>query len=332
MADRRIVTVTMNPAFDKVLEAPGFRIGGQVTARRLGWYPAGKGVNVSRVLAILGGRSIATGFVGRNELRLFEEHLERTGEGRIVCQLLVVRGRTRDNITIVDPINDTETHIRDVGFRVQDADVDRLESKLAMLARPGAVMAFCGSLPPGLEPERFAEMVRRSRRAGALVVVDTSEEALRALQGEDIWLAKLNVDELATLSGMPVDTPEEIVAAAHRVSVDGGGSVRHVVATRGEYGAVMAAEGLVRKGWVIVHPGRVQNTVGCGDSLLAGMLRSLLLDDQDWVTAFREGLAVATANACSAEAGSLKISEVEEFRLATTLEGVGGGLEGSVGS
>lgn len=319
----------MNPAFDKVLEAPGFRIGSQVTARRVAWYPAGKGVNVSRVLAILGGRSIATGFVGRNELRLFEEHLERTGEGRIVCQLLVVRARTRDNITIVDPVDDTETHIRDVGFNVQPADVDRLQSKLSMLARPGAVVAFCGSLPPGVEPERFAEMVRTARRAGALVVVDTSDDALRALQGEDIWLAKLNERELATLSGMATDTPEAVVEAAHRLSVDGGGSVRHVVATRGEYGAVMAAEGIVRKGWVIVHPGRVQNTVGCGDSLLAGMLRSLLLDDEDWETAFREGLAVATANACSAEAGTLSIGEVEEFRSATTLEAVEARLEGS---
>ena len=65
MIRRQIVSVTLNPAVDWVLEAPNFKVGSHIRARRIGWYPAGNGINVSRVLATLGTRSVATGFIGR---------------------------------------------------------------------------------------------------------------------------------------------------------------------------------------------------------------------------------------------------------------------------
>ena len=322
MSDIRVVTVTLNPAVDRVLEAPGFGIGKHVKARRIALYPAGKGINVSRVLATLGTRSVATGLVGRNELAMFEEHLERTGEGRVVCQLLIVRARTRDNTTIVDPVEDTETHVRDEGFQVQPEDVARIGSKLAMLARPGVMMAFCGSLPPGLEPGDFAAIVRRCRDLGARVVVDTSREALEALRGERLWMAKLNAAELETLAQRPTGTLEETIGAARALCTRTGGVVDHVVATRGADGAVLVGEGHAMRGWVSVHPGRIVSTVGCGDSLLAGMLSVLARSPDAWEAALREGLAAATANACTREAGFFDPSDLYEFRDVASIEAI----------
>lgn len=319
MSDIRIVTITLNPAVDKVLEAPQFTIGAHTRARRIGWYPAGKGVNVARVLATLGTRCIATGFVGIGELSMFEEYLERVGAGRIVTQLLVVRGRTRDNITIMDPVLDTETHIRDEGFLVQPEDVRRIASKVGMLAREGAVMCFSGSLPKGVSLGDFRTMLHRCQDRGALAVIDTSRGVLEALRGEPLWMAKLNAEELATLSGMPTETEEETIAAARSVCVTGGGVVQNVIATRGAAGALLVSPKAELVARVFVHPGRIANTVGCGDALLAGVLHQWARSG-DWSHAMRQGVAVATANATSRQPGVVSLEDVNEFWDAATVE------------
>lgn len=320
MPEIRIVTVTLNPAVDRVLEAPNFAIGEHVAARRLAWYPAGKGINVARAMAKVGVGCVATGFVGRGELGMFEEALERTGPGQIVTQLLIVRGRSRDNITVVDPVNDTETHLREEGFKVQPEDVTRIGSKLAMMARPGRIIAFSGSLPPGLEPAQFADIVRRCHRAGAKVAVDTSNKALEALRDQPVWLAKLNRSELATMSGRKTDDINAAIDAAYRLSVRGGGLVENVVATRGADGAIMVGPEAAARGWVSVHPGRIVSTVGCGDSLLAGILSVISRDEHAWERALREGLALATTNACGREAAHVDMEEVAEFREQAVVE------------
>jgi len=313
MRDARIITVTPNPAVDWVFEAPYFKVGEHIGAKRVAHHPAGKGVNVSRVLASMGVRSIATGFIGRGELRMFEEHLERFCEGRVICQLLVVRAKTRDNITIVDPVDETETHIRDQGFKVQPSDAARLESKVSLLARPGVSMAFCGSLPPGFTPMAFRRMVNRSREAGAQVILDTSGKALEAMRSEKAWMAKLNTKELATLAEAPTGTPDEVLEAARKVSVEGGGLIDYVVVTQGMQGATLVGPGVALRGQVMVHPGRVVSTVGSGDSLLSGLLAGWTRTG-DWSEALRDGLATATSNATARAAGFVDLEGVEEFR------------------
>ena len=274
------------------------------------------------MLSTLGGRSVATGFVGRGELTMFEEHLERLGAGHTVCQFLIVRARTRDNITVVDPIDDTETHIRTEGFTVQSEDVARMMSKVGMLARRGVVMAFCGSLPPGLDPGTFSSMLERAREQGAQVVVDSSGEALKQLKGQPLWMAKVNADELAALTGQPTGTEEEVRVAARALSAFEGGPVQHVVATRGADGAILYGPETALVGRVSVHPGRIMSTVGCGDSLLAGLLQEWSTSG-DWERALKRGLAVATANAVNREAGLVQEEDIAEFESMAMLERLG---------
>lgn len=327
MADCRIVTVTLNPAMDRVLEAPGFAIGAHAAAKRVALYPAGKGINASRVLAMLGVRSIAAGFIGKQDLAIFEEYLERLGSGRIVMQLLAVHGATRDNITIVDPVNDTETHIREEGFKVQREDVHRVTSKLAMLSRPGTIVAFSGSCPPGVTSSDFLEMVRRCRRQGARVCVDTSGAPLETMRGQELWMAKLNQHELGVLSGRDTDSIERVIDAAKALSAASGGPVECVCATMGEHGAVLACKEGSWRAWAPIHPGLVVSTVGCGDALLAGMFAILQSNGFEmspalWERALREGVAAATINATKREAGNLSMDEMESFREIVEIEPV----------
>lgn len=313
MTESPIVTVTLNPSVDRVLEAPRFVLGGNVRGRVVARYPAGKGVVVSRVLATLGSRSIATGLIGVEDLAYFERFLERGGEGRIVTQFLVVRGATRENITIVDPVDDTETHVREHGFEVQPEDVERITSKVGLLAHRGAIMVFSGSIPPGVTPEKYVEMVRSCRARGARVIVDSSGVALDAFRDEKLWMLKINAQELCEFSGCEPGDERELTKAARMLTAEAGGPVEHVVVTFGAEGALLLSPEAELRGRVSVHPGRIASTVGCGDALLAGLLHGGRRTG-DWREAFREGLAAATANALGREAGLIHVEDVDEFR------------------
>lgn len=319
MPDGRLVTVTFNPAVDRVLEAPGFKVGSRVTGRIVAWHPAGRGIAISRVLATLGVRSIVTGFVGARELGMFEDHLERVGEGRIVCQLLIVRARTRDNISVVDPVHETETHLRDEGFEVQPEDVKRLASKIGMLAREQATVCFAGSLPPGMAVADLRVMAQRSLAQKARLVIDMADEPLMALRDLPIWLLKLNRRQLGLLAGSEIRELPDMLAAGRRLLAASGGTSECVIITRGADGAVLLTDELELTGRVSVHPGRIVSTVGSGESLLGGVLAGHF-KSHDWTRALHEGLAAATANAVDREAGRISLSDVQEFREMTTVE------------
>ncbi|MFG0258116.1 MAG: 1-phosphofructokinase family hexose kinase [Phycisphaerales bacterium JB043] len=319
MSETKIVTLTLNPAVDRVYESSEFRAGANAQIRLVAHYPAGKGVNVSRVLAELAMPSIATGFIGRSELAMFEEHLEARGEGRTICQFLSVRARTRDNITIVDPLNETVTHLRDVGFTVSDADVARMHSKVGMLARRGTIMSFSGSLPPGLDKHAYSQMIDRCIEKGARVVVDTSGQALEAVADKPIWLMKLNESELSELVGRELGSPEEFHEAARGLSVLGGGPYEHVIVTRRADGALLFGADDAISGMVSVHPGRILSTVGCGDALLGGVLAEITRSG-DWHKALQHGLATATANAVNQQAGHVEAEDIAEFLSMAFLE------------
>jgi 1-phosphofructokinase family hexose kinase len=319
VSESRIVTITLNPAVDRVMRVERFRVGQHCPAKRTGHYPAGKGVNVSRVLAVLGVRSVATGFVGQRELGMFEEYLEQVGHGRITTQLLVVRGRTRDNITIVDPIDDTETHLRDEGFKVSRDDVVRISSKVGMLARRDSILCFCGSLPPGVCTGDFRSMLHRCEDAGAKAVVDTNQRVLRAIASERFWMLKANASELAAITAMPTETETDAIAAARALSRSGGGGIEWVIATRGEQGAILVGPNTELVARTFVHPGLVMSTVGCGDSLLAGVL-SCVVSKRSWEEAIRMGVAAGTANAVSREAGEISTEDIQAYFEASVVE------------
>lgn len=317
----RIVTITLNPAVDRTIRADRFRIGEHQPARTLGSHPAGKGVNVSRTLAVLGTPSVCTGFVGRKELAMFEEYLERAGKGTVTTQLLVVRARTRDNITITDPTDDTETHLRDVGFSVTRQDVQRILSKASMLAREDSVICICGSIPPGVTRGDIRSILQACHDNGAHAAIDTSARVLKALRSDPLWMAKLNHRELAAFANAPTENQEQTVAAARKLAEKNGGSVTHVIASRGAEGVVYIGPHHELIGRVFVHPGRINSTVGSGDALLAGILHARY-NKQPWPDAIVQGLAAATANAVARQPGTLDHADIDEFLQLATITNI----------
>ncbi|MBF8275577.1 MAG: 1-phosphofructokinase family hexose kinase [Candidatus Brocadiaceae bacterium] len=117
---RKIITVTLNTAIDHVLEVPSFRSGKMYRSKSAQIFPAGKGINVTRTLIALGKKVVALGFVGRASLNLFNT----LDSALCSVQLTVVDGETRRNISIVDPEQNTLTHIINPGYEVSNTDLE----------------------------------------------------------------------------------------------------------------------------------------------------------------------------------------------------------------
>jgi len=193
-----IITVTCNPSYDRTLEAANFTPGRTVSARVVRRQPAGKGVNVSGCIAGLGRTSIAAGFIGRPESRLFSQHLAATGT---TAEFVEVAGNTRQNTTILDPQLGTVTHIREEGFTVGGEDVRLLSAKLAELTREGDFIIFAGSLPPGITPDALAHLVQQCKALDCYVAVDSSGDALASAIEAQCTIIKPNLEELQELTG-----------------------------------------------------------------------------------------------------------------------------------
>jgi 1-phosphofructokinase family hexose kinase len=311
VADPPIITVTLNSAVDRLIEVPRFAIGAHQAGREVSRTPGGKGLNVSRVLAALDVPSVATGFVGSENRGSFDDALN---DPHIRDEFFLLQGRTRENVTIADPTTGQETHVRDVGLTVPPQALSRLDKKLALLCRDEAIVVFSGSLPPGVGAGEFAGLVDDCIAAGARVAVDTSGPAIAAMSGKALWLVKPNAAELADLTGLALPGEADRLAAARRLAED----ITLVLYSRGDRGACLFAPPTALSARVQLPPGRLVNTVGCGDALLAGFVAAI------WrglgpTEALVDAVTCASASACHPQTATFDPELMAELRDAVEL-------------
>jgi len=262
-----IVAVALNAALDRILHVPGLEIGSHVRGRLISIQPAGKAVNVARLLGHLGTACVLTGFVGEDDRDRFGKSFEKT---LVRVEMFEVHGATRENITLIDPKRGSETHIRDAGTSVTEDDLERLTRKLAILAQKGAHVVVAGSLPPGMEADTFARLLEVCQEKGAFVAVDSSGPGLEAVRKvRDLWLVKPNRQELAEISGRPVETEADIIAAAVPLLKH----IEQIVVTLGAEGAYLFCREGAWRAKPNVEQAEVIKTVGSGDALMAGFLQ-----------------------------------------------------------
>jgi 1-phosphofructokinase len=327
-----ILTLTLNATVDRVLSVPGFRPGGVLRAELKEFIPAGKGFNVSRVLAELGARSVAAGIVGAAEVDFYAETFRELG---VEPRLYDLAQPTRSNVTIVDPESDRETHLREVGPKVPGGTIDLLESELFprrsgrnRTAAPSAgVLAFCGSLPRGITPKRLAGILGSARRFGYRLFVDTSGPALQGAWDLRPEILSINAEELGELSGEVVADPAQALAAARSLLVAPAPrspcSAKPSFATQGEAEPIPDPLFLVKLGargalavtrsaaWR-AHPPRIsaRNTVGAGDAFNAGYLAR---ESAGVPEALGFAAACGAAQAASPAVGRLRRADVERL-------------------
>jgi 1-phosphofructokinase family hexose kinase len=310
-----ILTIGFNPAIDRVLECPDFHIGGHQQALQVARLAAGKAANVNRALAQLGTDSIATGFVGTDELEFFHEQLLSAGPGRILCRFVEVGGKTRENITILDPKRRLETHLRDKGFSVTAEEAGFLQQKMAHELKPGDVAVFAGSLCAGLDAEFFGKLLDQAGAMGAKVVVDSSGEPLRAAGTHKIWLLKPNLEEFRQLVGVEVPNAAAALRDAATPLLK---NIQNILVTRGPMGAVLLTENGTYSARMTTKD-MARRTVGCGDHLLAGFV-SEMTAGRDVEAALATAVACATARAMSEKLEELDLGIMRAAVAAVEIE------------
>ena len=262
-----IVSVALNPSLDRIMHVPGFQVGSHMRGRLVSVQPAGKAVNVARLLGFLGTPCILTGFVGEHDRDRFEKSFAKTP---VRVEMFEGHGPTRENITLVDPKHGVETHIRDVGFELTEDDLERLTKKLAILAAKGSHVILAGSLPPGMDAEAFKRLLEVCRAKGAYVAVDSSGPGLEALRKvRNLWLIKPNRQELAEIAGRAVESEADIRAAAGPLLK----RFEQVVVTLGAEGAYLFCKEGVWRAKPHVETQEVIKTVGSGDAFMAGFVQ-----------------------------------------------------------
>ncbi len=299
-----ILTVTLNPTIDRVIEVADFRIGAHAKARLVGATPGGKGTNVARGLARLGVAAAATGLVGRGQMRTFTDTMRAEGVQADYC---AVDGETRTNITILDPAAHTSTHLRMPGFEVVADDLERFRNHLTGMLSDAAnsTVVFAGSLPPGCEPEDLVGLLTLCREQGAKNVIDAHGEALRAAVGSGFAdTVKPNLEELGECLGTELDAADGPDAARDLLD-----RTDTVLLTLGAEGAYLVRHDLTAGMRCTLRPDEVRNTVGAGDAFLAGWLKGLKCSD-DAVGALHWAVATGAASAESDMTVGYRLADV----------------------
>lgn len=300
-----IVAVALNPALDRTLQVPGLEIGSHLRGRLLSVHPAGKAVNVARLLGALGTPCILTGFVGEGDRDRFKRSFDKTP---VRVEMFEARGTTRENITLVDPERGLETHVRDVGFPVAPEDLERMARKLTILAGKGAYVLFAGSLPPGMDADAFAGLLEISGAKGAYVAVDSSGPGLEAVrQAKNLWLVKPNRAELAEIAGRDAAEDEgDLRATAESL----GGRIEQVAVTLGPDGAYLFCRQGAWRARPRIAPEAVMATVGSGDAFLAGFVQAHA-SGRTPPECLRAGVACGTASTLQMRAGLVNPYDVK---------------------
>ena len=260
----RIATVTLNPAFDLVGRLARIEIGEVNTVETLGLYPAGKGINVAKVLADLGAKLSVTGFLGEENQGDFVQAFAQNG---VDDKFYRIAGKTRINVKITETEADV-TDLNFLGFEISEQDWEAFTHQSQTWESQYDLVAVCGSLPRGVTPEQFAAWLESLHQQGLKVVLDSSNAALTAGLTAHPWLVKPNRRELEVWAGRSLHTLEEVIEAAEQLRSHG---IENVIISMGEKGSVwLNSEGVLQ-----AQPPRCENvvsTVGAGDSMVAGLI------------------------------------------------------------
>lgn len=284
-----IYTVTFNPAIDYVVHLSGGLKPGAINRNVSEEYQfGGKGVNVSNVLRALGFDTVALGFVAGFTGDGLENGLREMGLQTDFIH--VSEGMTRVNVKVKAA---EETEINGIGPTITDADMARLYEKLDAIT-PEDTLVLSGSIPKCLPGDTYEKIMARLDGRGIRIAVDAEKDLLLNVLKYHPFLIKPNNHELGEMFGRVLKTDEEIAACARELQKRGG---RNILISMAGDGAMLIDESgaFHRMG---CPKGRVVNSVGAGDSMVAGFLAGVLKTN-DYGYALKLGTAAGSATAFS---------------------------------
>lgn len=305
-----IITVTPNTALDRIEILPRLVSGGVLRSTSLTLSPGGKGVNVARAVKNLGGEVTCAGFLGGFTGHL---HASLTNREELSALWTWIDHETRAAIIIVDEASGEMTVINEEGPEVKPGDWDRLIADVLLLAEKADAVCLSGSLPLGLGPEAYAELVSTLNRKERSVWVDSSGTALKAAFQSKPAVVKINGSEAAFLLGwQEIQDISTAVLAARTLQQDG---LMLMILTLGKLGAVLVSNCGT---WYAKPPDvTVVCPIGSGDAFLGGLVLAWL-DHIPEPESLRRAVAAGSANALTMGGGNFSRIEFDQV-LADTI-------------
>ncbi|MCR5349268.1 MAG: 1-phosphofructokinase [Bacilli bacterium] len=282
-----IYTVTFSPAIDYVVDLDHLEKGAINRSKGEHCLPGGKGINVSIVLSNLGKPSVATGFIGGFTGAYIQEELEKRG---IASDFVHVDGNTRINVKLRGK---EETAINGQGPHITDAQIEELLVRLQKLNEED-LLVISGTIPSSLPSDIYEKILERMKGNGAQVIVDATNDILLNTLKYRPLLVKPNQEELEEMFHVTIHNDAELIENAEKLIALG---AKYVIVSLGGDGALLVGEGISPLR-LPAPKGKVVNTVGAGDSLVAGFIDEYTISG-NIAKAFRRGIATGSASAFS---------------------------------
>lgn len=283
-----IYTVTFNPAIDYVVHVPQFEKGSINRCDEENAFFGGKGINVSLILNELGLESTALGFIAGFTGKAIEQGIAEKGIKTDFVHLN--KGLTRINVKIR---SSEETDINGVGPNIDESQVNELFEKLEKL-KNGDTLVLAGSIPNSLPSNIYEKIMEKLNKKGIRFVVDATKDLLLNSLKYEPFLIKPNNDELGEIFSTKIDTPELAAKYAEKLQQKG---AKNVLVSMGSAGAVLLDE-FGKEHYMPAIEGKVVNTVGAGDSMVAGFIAGVI-QKSDYDYALKLGTAAGSATAFS---------------------------------
>jgi 1-phosphofructokinase len=291
-----IFTCTLNPSIDYILSVSDFKYGGLNRGTDPSYFPGGKGINVSRILTRLAIPSTALGFSGGFTGAFIEQTLRDEG---VDTDFIHINDHTRINLKLK---GEKETEINGPGAKLTAEAIDQFVAQIDQLTKDD-YLVLAGSLPHDLPDDFYLQMVKRLRDKSVKLVLDTSSEALKKMVGEPLFLIKPNHHELGELFDVEITSKQQAIHYAKQLHDSG---ITHVIISMGGDGAIYLHDHTIYE--ATVPKGTVINTVGAGDSTVAGFLAGLSRGYEP-VDAFRLAVASGSATAFTKDLAEKKAME-----------------------
>ncbi|MGX8715107.1 MAG: 1-phosphofructokinase [Lachnospiraceae bacterium] len=283
-----IYTVTFNPSLDYIVNVNNLTLGTVNRTVKELVFPGGKGINVSIVLKNLGMDStilgFTAGFTGREIERLCEEW------GLKNELIPIENGMSRINMKVR---SNEESEINGMGPVIDDNAIAKLYEKLDTL-KEGDVLVLAGSIPSSMPETMYSDIMKHLDGRGIMIAVDATRDLLVNVLPYHPFVIKPNNHELGEIFGVTLKDQDEVIEYAKKLQEKG---ARNVLVSMAGDGAVLVAE----DGSTFKSPspkGKVVNSVGAGDSMVAGFTYGYLTSG-DYKTAFKTGIAAGSASAFS---------------------------------
>jgi 6-phosphofructokinase 2 len=286
MKSALIVTITLNPSLDQHITVDGLVLDGTNRWSRLHRYAGGKGIDVSRAIHEMGGRTIAYGFIGGPVGRAVEILLD---EEEVPFSFTPIERETRTNFIITDSKTGRQTRIDAPGPRISRDEFERFQRKMRRIRPSPDLIVMGGSLPPGIPNDVYYSIIMEAKTFGVRTILDSDGQWLAEGIKAKPYLVKPNVREAEELLGRELPTEDAIIKGALDI-VDMG--VEIAVISRGGEGVIAATNNEVLK--AVPPEVKVKSAVGAGDCTIAG-LAIKLANEESLSKACRLAVALGTA-------------------------------------